>query len=247
MKAILLAAGLGRRLQKLAGGRPKCLLQFGGKSLLRRHVENLNGQGIERIVIVTGHGRERIAAELEDLASRAPIKIIVNPDYARGSVVSLHCAGAELADGADSVLMDADVLYDPGVLGRLFNTKHDNCFLLDRDFESGDEPVKLCVANNSLVEFRKKIDKNLTFDYQGESVGFFRFEAGMSARLAARAREYIVAGRLDEPYEEAIRGLLVDAPDQFGFEDITGQAWIEIDFPEDVARAERDIAGRIAL
>ena len=239
MKAIILAAGRGQRLGKLAAGRPKCLLQFAGQSLLQRHVQNLNGMSIARIVIVTGYRHEHISAALAQIDSRAPVETIVNPDYEAGSIVSLHCAEKALADGTDTILMDADVLYDPHILGALFNTRYDNCLLLDREFEPGDEPVKLCVAGAMPVEFRKIPDAGIDWDYQGESVGFFRFDAETSTRLARRASAYLDAGRAAEPYEEAIRDLLRETPARFHVEDITGLEWIEIDFPEDVARAAR--------
>ena len=237
MKAIILAAGRGERLGDAAAGRPKCLLQFGGKTLLQRHIEILNRQTIDRIIIVTGFRHEQIEAALALLESRVPVETVVNPDYELGSVVSLHCAYDFLNDGTTTILMDADVFYDPDILGRLFDTQSGNCFLLDRDFEPGDEPVKLCVSDDTLVEFRKKPDTNINWDYQGESVGFFRFDAAVSARLALQAQQYVGKGRTGEPYEEAIRDLLMETPHIFNFEDITGQAWIEIDFPADVERA----------
>ncbi len=237
MKAIILAAGRGNRLGKVAAGRPKCLLQFGGKSLLQRHMEILDGLGVDRIIIVTGYRHEDIEATLAALKPWTPVETIINPNYETGSVVSLHCAYNHLTDGTDTILMDADVLYDPAILGRLFNTSSGNCFLLDRDFEPGEEPVKLCLAGNTLVEFRKKPDTEISWNCQGESVGFFRFDSGVCARLAARTQSYIDNGRSGEPYEEAIRDLLMETPDSFNFEDITGLPWIEIDFPADVERA----------
>ena len=238
MKAIILAAGRGERLGDAGAGRPKCLLRFGGETLLQRHIEILDRQAVERIIIVTGYRGEQIEAALAQIGSRASVETVVNPDYELGSIVSLHCARDFLADGADTILMDADVLYDPEVLGRLFGTQSGNCFLLDRDFEPGDdEPVKLCVSGAVPVEFRKIPDRAISWDYQGESVGFFRFDAAMSARLARQARKYIENGRKDEPYEEAIRDLLRETPALFHVEDITGYDWIEIDFPADVERA----------
>ena len=237
MKAIILAAGRGKRLGDVAAGRPKCLLQFGAKSLLQRHLEILNDLGTDRIVIVTGYRHEQIEAALQQVESRAPVETVVNPDYEAGSVVSLHCAYDFLTDATDTILMDADVLYDPEVLGSLFRTQYGNCFLLDRDFEPGDEPVKLCVAGSTPVEFRKIPDTDITWDYQGESVGFFRFDAAVSARLAHKAGEYLENNRTDEPYEEVIRDLLRETPGLFQFEDITGRDWIEIDFPADVEHA----------
>ena len=237
MKALILAAGRGERLGDAAGGRPKCLLRFGGKTLLQRHIGNLDRQAIDRIIIVTGYRHEQIEAALAQIESRTPVQTVVNPDYELGSIVSLYCARDFLADGADTILMDADVLYDPDILGRLFDTRSGNCFLLDRDFEPGDEPVKLCVSGAVPVEFRKIPDRAIRWDYQGESVGFFRFDAAMSARLARKAEDYLDSNRSREPYEEAIRDLLRQTPELFRVEDITGQAWIEIDFPADVARA----------
>lgn len=237
MKAIILAAGRGERLGDAAAGRPKCLLRFGGKTLLQRHIENLDRLDAGRIIVVTGYRHEQIEAALAQFESRTPVQTVANPDYELGSIVSLHCAGDFLAEGTDTILMDADVLYDPDILGRLFDTRSGNCFLLDRDFEPGDEPVKLCVAGATPAEFRKKPDTNINWNYQGESVGFFRFDAAVSARLALQAQQYIENGRTGEPYEEAIRDLLMETPHIFNFEDITGQAWIEIDFPADVERA----------
>ena len=237
MKAIILAAGRGERLGDAAAGRPKCLLQFGGKTLLQRHIEILNRQAIDRIIIVTGYRHEQIEAALAQIESHAPVETVVNPDYELGSVVSLHCAYDFLNDGTNTILMDADVLYEPDILCRLFDTQSGNCFLLDRDFEPGDEPVKLCVSGAVPVEFRKIPDRAISWDYQGESVGFFRFDAAMSARLARKAEEYLDSNRSREPCEEAIRDLLRETPGLFRVEDITGRAWIEIDFPADVARA----------
>ncbi len=243
MKAVILAAGVGRRLGTAGGGAPKCLLRFGGKSLLQRHLENLRRLGVRRVVVVTGYRQDAVAAALRDLAPAMPVVALFNPDYRQGSLLSLHRARDHLQDGADVLLMDADVLYEPRLLARLLDTKKANCFLLDRDFEPGDEPVKLCVAGGALVEFSKKIAQNQHYDYQGESVGFFRFDAAVAARLAVRAAAYIAAGQRQAPYEEAIRDLLLETPEAFGFEDVTGCAWIEIDFPADVARAQALVGG----
>ena len=67
----------------------------------------------------------------------------------------------------------------------------------------------------------------------------------MANTLAQQAQSYLDAERLDEPYEEVIRDLLLNKPDAFAFEDVTGLPWIEIDFPEDVVRATHDILPRL--
>ena len=70
---------------------------------------------------------------------------------------------------ADSpvILMDADVLYDPRMMARLANSERANCLLVDRDFEDGDEPVKVCVTGPStVVDIRNIVDT--PFDWCGE-------------------------------------------------------------------------------
>jgi len=244
-KALILAAGIGQRLGEASGGGPKCLLEIGGRSLLARQLEQLAACGIEQVVVATGHRADLIAQALERIETTLDITLVHNPDYTEGSVVSLWTLREHLAAGEALLLMDADVLYHPGILRRLTGTSLPNCFLLDRDFEPGEEPVKLCLRDGRLVEFRKQPDPALRWDLAGESVGFFRFEPRMAARLAQRCEHYVATGRREQPYEEAIRDLLLASPDEFGFEDITGLPWIEIDFPGDLARARESILPRI--
>lgn len=245
MKAIILAAGVGKRLGELSAGLPKCLLNFDGVSLLHRHIKLLSQLEVSDICIVTGYRENEIKDELARLDLNANIKTISNPDYESGSVLSLLSARTILESGEDFILMDADVLYHPDILKTLVTTQLENCFLLDRIFEAGDEPVKICVRDNTIVDFRKIIASNIEYDFQGESVGFFRFSNNVGKNLAAQCQHYLDEDKKDAPYEEAIRDLLLRSPGLFGFEDISGSPWIEIDFPEDVGRAENDILTRI--
>ncbi len=245
MRAIILAAGIGKRLGEISGGKPKCLLEFNGISLLHRHVTLLTQLGISNILIVTGYRQDDVITELDKISATAGIKTVFNPDYESGSVISLWTARSCLDSDEDIILMDADVLYHPDIMQTLFNTRHENCFLLDREFEAGDEPVKICVHGNTMVEFRKQIDSQLKFDFQGESVGFFRLGSKVANELVKRCLYYIENDQEDTPFEEALRDLLLQAPDTFDYEDISGLPWIEIDFPEDVGRAENEILKKI--
>lgn len=245
MKAIILAAGIGNRLGKDSAGRPKCLLRFNGRSLLSRHIDLLAALPVGEVLIVTGYRSEDIEQELTTIAGDLTVTTVYNPDYRHGSVVSLYTARDYVAKDEPCLLMDADVLYHPDILARLVVTPHENCFLLDREFIPGEEPVKLCVRDSRLVEFRKRIASDLQYDYQGESVGFFRFHGRTMQDLMRRAEDYLDRQQRDAPHEELIRDCLLEYPQRFSFEDITGLPWLEIDFPEDIIRAERDILPRI--
>jgi len=240
MKTIILAAGTGQRLGSYSKDRPKCLLEFGGKSLLQRHIEILHHYALDDIVIVTGFKSDMIKSALSDIGATR-VELCFNPDFAKGSILSLLTGLNTLALEQNFILMDADVLYDHHIIGRLVNSDKENIFLLDQDFEIGDEPVKLCVYNDQLIEFRKQPDKNLIFDLQGESVGFFRFTSHAGKLLGLKASEYINRGQNEVPYEEIIRDVLLTAPEKYSYEDITGLLWLEIDFPEDVIKAKNEI------
>ncbi len=237
----MLAAGVGRRLGKDGQNKPKCLLKFNGKSLLERHLDYLRSCQIDEVAIAVGYQAEMIQNEIKAVEADNWVTTVYNPDYTKGSIISLWTLRQHLAAGDEILLMDADVLYDRRIIERLVKTDIPNCFLLDRDFEPGEEPVKLCVRDGYLVEFRKQVALDLTYDFSGESVGFFRFESAIARRIATRTEQYVADGLDEKPLEEAIRDLLLETPEAFGYEDITGLPWIEIDFPEDIKRAQNEI------
>lgn len=240
----MLAAGVGARLGTERPHPPKVLLRFGGRSLLSRHLAILRHFGIEELVITKGYRGELIEAELNALSVDGFARTVFNPDYRAGSMMSLWSVRDCLASGHELLLMDADVLYDHRLMARLVESRHDNCFLLDRDFEPGEEPVKLGVRDGVLVDFERRIEA--PYEFCGESVGFFRLSPAMGAKLVETMARYVAAGQVGEWYEAAIRDLLREsAAGTFGWEEVTGLPWIEIDFPEDVERAEREILPRL--
>jgi choline kinase len=242
MHAMMLAAGRGMRLSGGTGGLPpKSLLRFGGKTLLRRHVETLRAVGIDRLTLILGYRAGDIHAELAAIGADGWVETVFNPRYQEGAVVSLW-AGREVLRGGDDILfMDSDVLYDPEVLRRLICSPPRNCFLIDRDLDLGEEPVKICLREGRIVEFGKIIEG--AFDVVGEWPGFLRLEPALATELATITDRFVAAGRHEEPYEPAIREILLNGPpDRFGVEDITGLPWIEIDTQEDLRRARETIA-----
>ena len=237
MRAIILAAGIGWRLGEQGRLMPKSLLEFGGESLLARHMRLLEAQGIDEVHVGVGYQADKMRAAVEAIETSMQVTTVFNPSFEQGNVVTLWALRDVLSRGP-TLLMDADVLYDARMLAALVRSQHDNCFLLDRDLEPGDEPVKLCVRGTQLVEFGKQIPAGLRYDYLGESVGFFRLSAALAADLANQCDRYVRDGRTDEMYESVLRDLLLAGnPHAFGFEDVTGLPWIEIDFPEDVNKA----------
>jgi choline kinase len=241
MRAIILAAGRGSRLQQ-DEEMPKCLLRFGGLTLLERHLRLLRTFGVTEVVLGLGFRHELVAAELERLGWQPRPQIVLNPRFELGSVLTVHSVAAAMTRGGDVLLMDADVLYDGRIARALMaGTTPVNRILIDREFEAGDEPVKVCVLRGVPVELRKKLAPDLEYDDIGESVGFFRFDERGARRLAAIAAEYVNTQRSHLPHEEAVRDFIRERSEVIEVQDVTGSPWIEIDFPLDVRRAEQEI------
>ncbi len=194
MKAVMLAAGIGVRLgPAVTEHPPKVLLRFGGESLLQRHIEILRRHGIEELVLGVGYHQEEIEQEIADLCAEDYVRTVFNEDYDEGNIVTLWTLRDELCCGGPVLLMDADVLYDERLVRRLVNSRHENCLLLDRAFTAGDEPVKLCIRDGEIVEFRKWLSAK--FDFCGESVGLFKLSARVAEKIIAQTKLYLMQGR----------------------------------------------------
>lgn len=240
MRAIILAAGLGLRLQQQPGKQfPKCLLRFDGLTLLERHLRLLDAAGVTEVVLALGFEPDQVKEELARIGR--DLEIVINTRYDLGSVLTVHTVADAMTRGGDVLLMDADVLYDERIMAKLVTGDTVNRLLIDRDFEAGDEPVKLCLKDGVPVELRKQLMADLQYDTIGESVGFFRFKEDCARRLAEIVKGYVDSGRANMPHEEAVRDLLLEQSHVFDTADVTGAPWIEIDFPGDVSRAAVEV------
>ena len=245
MKAVMLAAGLGRRLYGDHGDQSsKALLTFDGKTLLRRHIEFLRDSRISELVLVVGNRRDAVIAEAEAVAGPGFVRALYNPAFEDGPILSLWTARDVMAGEESILFMDADVLYHRRLLDALVDSPDENCFLIDRAIELGDDPVRLCLRDGVPVDFGKRIEGE--FDLVGEWPGFLKMSPRIARRVAEAADERVRRGETTITYEVAMRDVLVDEPaGTFGCEDITGVPWIEIDYPSDLLRAERHILPRI--
>ena len=219
--------------------KPKILLKIGQKTLLERYYQNLVNIDVNKIGLVVGFQKEKIEGLIKEIDKENRITIFRNTEFTKGSVISLVKASNFFEHQEEMILMDGDVLYHHDILQRLVNSKKKNCFLLDRNIEEGEEPVKICIKKNHICDFGKKIKKD--FDFYGESVGFFKFSYEISKELLIKAKE-VMKSNSNAAYEEAIRLIIKNTDlNNFGYEDITNLPWIEIDFLKDLEKAKNKI------
>lgn len=243
MKAVIYAAGRGTRL---GAASPKILLEIGGRTLLEWHAVRLRNCGVHDLVIVTGHLREQIARTLPTIEQQHGLSVreIVNDRFHEGSVLSLAASLSEIESSAEAVLMmDADVLYPTAMLQRLIESPHPTALLLDREFSTADDdPVLVPVKDGKPIDFRKHWTGES--DFVGESIGFFKIAPQDMPMLAAEARRRSAGADCRDSYDDVLRALVLAG--RFGFEDVTGLPWTEIDFPEDLERAREEVLPAIA-
>ena len=240
MNAVILAAGVARRLAPLTDKTHKALLPVGGKPVLARMLAVLADSGIRETVIVVGHCADQVRALAGNRLGRMAIRYVDNPEYTKGSILSLYAARAHLAEPA--LVMDADVLFPRELLRRLLAVPAPSALLVDRGFADTGEEVKLYTRGERVIGLGKKVVP-AAWESVGEGIGFFKCGAQAGPALVGALEQVIAAnGELTE-YEDALHVLLQRV--HVGWVDVTGLPWTEIDFAEDLRYAEDEVLPRV--
>ena len=239
MKALILAAGVGKRLWPITQHRPKCLIEIAGRTLLSRYLHSLERVGIKQITIVVGYREEMIKAAVVAERLSVDVRYITSDQYRRGSITSLWAARGDLND--DALIMDADVLFDPRLLQRLLNCPSRTALLMDETVTQRTEECMAVVQGGRVIALTKSMPDR--YDLAGEGVGFLKVHRLDVTHLIESLHTHIERGNLDMEYEDALREFFSRA--RVGFERIGGLPWIEIDFQEDIDRAEREVVLKI--
>lgn len=241
MKAVILAAGMGKRLLPFTKTKPKCLLEFGGKSLLQRYWESLTRLGVQQVVLVIGYKGEMVQEAVQSFPKPPEVMWVINADFARGSVGSLWAAKDEFCSD-DVLIMDADVLFPHTLLERLVKSPHPNALLLDETVVQQSEECMAAVKQDRVIALSKRLPAD--YDWAGEGVGFLKVGREALPRLVQSIERVIHAGQINMEYEDALQEFFVSTP--VGYEKIGGLPWIEIDFPVDMWRAETEVLPKLA-
>ena len=164
------------------------------------------------------------------------MRYIHNPDYTRGSVLSLYTARQALRE--PTLIMDADVLFPRDFLRRLLDMPAPSALLVDRGFNDTGEEVKIYTRGDRVIALGKKVVPE-AWDAVGEGIGFFKCGAEAGPEMVRCLSRVIEESRGLGEWEDAIN-LLAPAR-HVGWLDVTGLPWTEIDFVEDLRRAESDV------
>jgi choline kinase len=234
MRAVILAAGRGSRLNGHVRDVPKALVAVGRQTLIERQIAALTRAGVRDITVVVGCQADRVREHCG-----SGVTYVENTRFAEtNSLYSLWLARDQLTGG--SVVLNCDVLFHPQLLQDLLTARHDAALMLayrePDDPPLGDEEMKVQVRGGRVVAMSKAMNPT---EADGENVGMLRFDAPVVPLLVDCLDAIVEAG-----------GLREWAP--FAFAEFAGRhplyaigtrgyPWIEIDFPEDYQRALREV------
>lgn len=239
MRAIILAAGVGSRVTPHADATPPCLVDLGGKTLLRRYLEAFAALGIPEAVLVVGYRKAQVVAEAAAGPPAVRVRVVENDRYTRGHILSLWQARHEFDD--DVLIMDADLLFPQELLARLLATPDPNAIAVDEQFQDTGEEKKVACEDGWVIEVSKKIPQDSRV--RGAAVGVLRLSAEAAEILRGILEEFIETGKDFLGYEEAFRELAGEVP--IGVVEMGDLPWVEIDSQQDLARAQNEILPRV--
>jgi choline kinase len=232
VRAIVLAAGRGTRLQGVTGSLPKCLARVGAGTLLERQLSTLRACGIDTVTVVAGYR----AGDVRRICGPG-VGLVHNARFAStNSLYSLWLARDVLADGF--VVLNGDVLFPQQLLEDLLTARYDDALLVAARgaAEYSDEEMKVRIRCGRIAEISKAIDPA---DADGENIGIGKFGPSGAALLVDEMNRLIGSGALRAWLPAAFAAFCQRRP-LWAIES-RGFPWIEIDFPEDYWRACAEI------
>ncbi|MCX7822407.1 MAG: phosphocholine cytidylyltransferase family protein [Syntrophobacterales bacterium] len=233
-RAIILAAGQGKRLLPYTKDRPKCLLQFGEKSLIEIQIEALRVCGIKDVTVVIGYRGDLVKGRLGDRA-----KYVENIRYEdTSSMYSLWLAGRNFSGSC--VILNSDVLFHPSILKKLLDSKSPNALAMDFHSHLNEEEMKVLVEGKRVKGLSKAFRQA-----DGENVGMLKFDENGWSLLFETIEDLLNQGYIGEMVPFAVNAIVsrcfIEAVS------VDHLPWIEIDFPEDYERAQKEIYPAVTL
>lgn len=238
-KAIILAAGEGKRLRPLTNLKPKCLLELNGTTILEHQLRNLEEYGIREVVITVGYHAELILRNIRRRKPGLNVRFIQNPIFDKtNTVYSLWLAREETR--TDFLYLNGDVVFHKQILARLVDAECDAALAINKK-KVGQEEVKVELVSDRVKAIGKDIDPSRA---KGEFVGIARFSRKFNVLFREKLDEVVEEGKIDVFFEEALNRTLSDS-DHYRVcaVDVSDLPCIEIDTRQDYDAA-RDIYAR---
>lgn len=236
MQAIILAAGMGRRLGELTDDNTKCMLEVNGTRLIHRTLDNLSEVGIKRVVLVVGYKAENVKRLIGDRYKDIDIVYVENKIYDKtNNIYSLFLAREYLLE-KDSLLLESDLIFESSVLRKIVENTYPNIALVDKYESWMDGTVVTLDEENKIEEFLTK-DKFKYSDINRyyKTVNIYKFSKDFSATHYVPFLEaYCHALGNNEYYEQVLKVITLLDESPLRALPLNGEKWYEIDDIQDL-------------
>jgi choline kinase len=233
MKAIILSAGQGSRLGHLVDDRPKCLIDFNGRSLLDRQLDTLEANGVREAVVVTGFHDELVSEAIARRSGGPSVRTIFNPFYkVADNTGSLYMAREELS--GDCLVWNGDTLVSQALMQRVVeNERSGICVTIDRKDAYDDDDMKVVASADGRL---RAIGKRISEGVNAESIGLLAFRSGGAEEFRRAIEQAMRTSEGTTIWYLRVVHHLAQSGEVWTF-DISGEEWGEVDFPPDVGAA----------
>ena len=240
MQAIILAAGMGKRLKELTQSNTKCMVKVNGVTLIDRMLHQIDRLHLSRIVIVVGYEGQKLIDYIGTLDIRTPIEYINNPVYDKtNNIYSLALAKNWLCSD-DTLLFESDLIFEDAVLETLVNDPRETLALVDKYESWMDGTCVKLTPDDDIEAFvpGEKFKFSEIKDYY-KTVNIYKFSRHFSeTHYVPFLDAYQAALGQNEYYEQVLRVItMLDTPEIKG-KRLGGQRWYEIDDIQDLDIAE---------
>lgn len=240
MQAIILAAGMGKRLKELTQNNTKCMVKVSGVALIERMLKQIESQHFSRIIIVVGYEGQKLIDFIETLNVKTPIIYVNNPIFDKTNNIYSLALAREWLVKEDTVLFESDIIFEDAVLESLVSDSRDTLALVDKYEPWMDGTCLIINEKDEIVDFvtRKKFDFKNTANYY-KTVNLYKFSKHFSeAYYVPFLEAYQAALGENEYYEQVLRVIaMLDEP-VIKAKRLEGQRWYEIDDEQDLDIAE---------
>jgi choline kinase len=239
VKAVIPAAGFASRLRPLTDHCHKAMLPIGGTTMMAMTLRNLQLNGIREVILVTGYRADALQEYVHSIRDSLQVEFVHNPDYlTTNNAYSLGLA-APYAKGEAFLLLDCDIVFEPDVIKRLIESKHETAIAIQKRTDLGEEEMKVFSRDGKILDRIAKTGNPQ--EAVGESIGIEAFSAGFSAKLFEVLKRRIANGPGKTEFYEAAFQELVDRGETMHLVDVGDCRVMEVDFKTDLDRAEREI------
>ena len=240
MKGLILAAGMGTRLDPLTRDCPKCMVHVAGRPMMEFQLDALRRADIRHCTIVLGYMADSVRDYFGTEYKGVRLSYVENADYAKtNNLYSFLLAKAGFDD--DLVLLEGDLVFDDRLVSQLVGTSEKNVAIVDQ-FRSDMDGTLILAQDGIATSMVLKADQGPGFDYSPalKTVNIYKLSREtLIDSIVPEMESFITEGRTDQYYEAAFASLIELGRMNMAIMHTEKSKWAEIDTLDDLREAEK--------